>query len=68
MKHKKINSLTIERLKRGWSLTQAAKEVGISRQWYYFIELGKIKPSLEIAGKIEKTFKKPIDQLLREVK
>lgn len=67
MTERKLTTLEVERIRRRWSLDMAAKEVGISRQWYYFIEMGKIEPSPEIAEKIEKTFEKKIGELLKEV-
>ncbi|HHX77681.1 MAG TPA: helix-turn-helix transcriptional regulator [Firmicutes bacterium] len=39
-------------LRNGYTQTQIAKAVGISQQMYSFIELGKRRPSVEVAKKI----------------
>lgn len=46
-------------------MTQAnlAKEIGVSRQTVVAIEKGQYSPSLELAFKISKIFKKPIEEI-----
>jgi putative transcriptional regulator len=54
-------------LRAGLSLTQAdlAEKLGVSRQTINAIETEKYDPSLPLAFKIAKVFRKPIEEIFK---
>ena len=57
------NSLKVLRAERNWTQATLATELGVSRQAVIAIENGKFDPSLPLAFKISRLFKKPIEQI-----
>ena len=57
----------IKELRLQYNLTQEdlAKKVGVRRETIVFLEQGKYNPSLELAYKISKTLKTPIEKLFQ---
>ena len=53
------------RSERGWSQGALGEQLGVSRQTVNAIETGKYDPSLELAFRIAKLFKAPIEELFR---
>ena len=51
------------RLQRGWSQAVLAEALGVSRQTVNAIETEKYDPSLPLAFKIAKIFKRPIEEV-----
>jgi len=49
------------RTERGWSQGDLAGRLGVSRQTVNAIETGKYDPSLPLAFKIARLFRKPIE-------
>mgnify|MGYP004528954765 CR=1 FL=1 len=45
-----------ERIKRGWSQSKVAKQVGLSQSMLLKIETGKRKPSFDVLVKLEDLF------------
>ena len=59
------NRLTVLRAERGWTQSDLAKELDVSRQTIVSIEKGKYDPSLPLAFKIAEIFGQPIEQIFR---
>lgn len=57
------NNIKINRLLKGYSQEQLAKEVGVSRQTINALEAAKYVPSTVLALKLSKILEKNIDQL-----
>ncbi|MCX7056472.1 MAG: helix-turn-helix transcriptional regulator [Proteobacteria bacterium] len=55
------NDLRERRAQRGWSQSELAAQVSVSRQTINAIETGKYDPSLELAFKIARLFKTRIE-------
>lgn len=55
--------LRIEREKREWTTVSVAQAVEIDQSYYSKIELGKIKPSPEIAAKIARHFGNTVTEI-----
>lgn len=51
------------RTEHGMTQEQLARAIGVSRQSVIAIENGKYRPSLELAFKIAKTFRKSIEEV-----
>ena len=49
-----------------WSQGQLAQELGVSRQTINAIETGKYDPSLPLAFKIARLFKRPIEAIFED--
>lgn len=56
-----------ERMKRGWTQKQSAKQLNISKASFSNIETGKRKPSLRLALDMQDLFCLPIQELLKDV-
>lgn len=56
-------NLKVERIKRGLTQQEMAKELGISQAAYSQYELGKVNPGLEKAEKIADFFNKDIKEI-----
>ena len=54
------------RTSKGWSQGQLAQELGVSRQTVNAIETGKYDPSLPLAFKIARLFKRPIEDIFED--
>ncbi|KZL88490.1 helix-turn-helix transcriptional regulator [Clostridium magnum] len=50
--------IKIEKDKIGWTSTQLAEKLNISRQWLCDIEAGRGTPSLELLSKLDDIFPK----------
>ncbi len=57
------NRLKIERAVYGLTQAELAKRVGVSRQTIHAIERGKYNPSVVLAIKIARVFKKPVEEI-----
>lgn len=57
------NRLKILRAERGWSQTDLAERVGVSRQTIQSIEVEKYEPSLGLAFKLARLFGLRIEEL-----
>lgn len=57
------NRLRELRAEQNWSQGALADELGVSRQTVNAIETGKYDPSLPLAFKIARLFKKPIEEI-----
>jgi putative transcriptional regulator len=57
------NCLRELRAARDWSQGRLAKELGVSRQTVNAIETEKYDPSLPLAFRIARLFKKPIEEV-----
>jgi len=55
------------RLRKSWKKSQAevAKNLGISRSYYAYMEQGRLQPSKKCQKKIEKFFEKPWNYLVK---
>jgi putative transcriptional regulator len=51
---------------RTWSQAELAQELGVSRQTINAIETGKYDPSLPLAFKIARLFKRPIEEIFQD--
>jgi putative transcriptional regulator len=51
---------------RGWSQGDLARHLGVSRQTVNAIETGKYDPSLPLAFRIAKLFRRPIEAVFEE--
>ena len=51
---------------QGWSQGELAKRLGVSRQTVNALEKGRYDPSLPLAFKIARLFKKPIEQIFQD--
>jgi putative transcriptional regulator len=59
------NLLRELRAARDWSQGRLADELGVSRQTVNAIETEKYDPSLPLAFKIARLFKKPIEEIFK---
>jgi len=57
------NLLKSLRAERDWSQADLAEKLGVSRQTVNAIETGKYDPSLPLAFRIAKLFKKSIEEI-----
>lgn len=48
---------------RGWTQSDLAERLDVSRQTVHSIEKGKYSPSLPLAFKISRTFERPIEDV-----
>jgi putative transcriptional regulator len=60
------NRLRELRTARGWSQGDLAHHLGVSRQTVNAIETGKYDPSLPLAFRIAKLFKRPIEAIFQD--
>lgn len=61
--HVIVNSVRLEREKRGLSQEHLASAVGVSRQTIVALEKGSYNPTLELSFKLAKVFGKTVDEL-----
>lgn len=61
------NSLRELRAAKEWSQSDLADKLGVSRQTINAIETQKYDPSLPLAFKIAKLFKKSIEEVFRDI-
>jgi putative transcriptional regulator len=59
------NSVRELRSEKEWSQGRLAEELGVSRQTINAIETEKYDPSLPLAFKIARLFKKPIEEIFK---
>ncbi len=59
------NSVRELRTQLGWTQADLADRLGVSRQTVNAIETEKYDPSLPLAFKIAKTFRKPVEEIFR---
>jgi putative transcriptional regulator len=57
------NSLAELREEKGWSQGDLAEKLGVSRQTINALERGKYDPSLPLAFKIARLFKRSIEEI-----
>ena len=57
------NLLRELRAEHGWSQADLAGKLGVSRQTVNALETGRYDPSLPLAFKIARLFRKPIEQV-----
>lgn len=57
------NRLKVLRAERGWSQSDLADQLGISRQSVNAIETGRYDPSLPLAFRIADLFNQPIEAI-----
>ncbi|RXK55157.1 transcriptional regulator [Oleiharenicola lentus] len=57
------NRLKDLRAERGWSQGELAEQLAVSRQTINAIETEKYDPSLPLALKIAKLFKRPVEEI-----
>jgi putative transcriptional regulator len=57
------NRLRVLRAENDWSQAEVADRLGIARQTINALETGKYAPSLPLAFKISKLFKKPVEEI-----
>ena len=57
------NNLRELRAGKNWSQSDLAEELGVSRQTINAIETEKYDPSLPLAFKVARLFKRPIEQI-----
>ena len=50
----------------GWSQGELAQQLGVSRQTVNAIETGKYDPSLPLAFRIARLFKRPIEAIFQD--
>ncbi len=60
------NKLRVFRAERDWTQEDLAQKLGISRQAVIAIEKEKYNPSLNLAFKIARLFRKPIEDIFQE--
>jgi putative transcriptional regulator len=60
------NRLRVLRAELGWSQADLAQKLEVSRQSVNAIETGKYDPSLPLAFKIAKVFRKRIEEIFEE--
>ena len=59
------NILRELRTERGWSQADLADRLEVSRQTINAIETGRYDPSLPLACKIAKIFRKPVEEIFK---
>ena len=57
------NSVRLLRQQRGWTQQQLGERLGISRQAIIAIENERFDPSLPLAIRLARLFKRPIEQI-----
>jgi putative transcriptional regulator len=57
------NRLKVLRAERDWSQAELGGRLGVSRQAVNAIETGKYDPSLPLAFKLGRLFKRPIEEI-----
>jgi putative transcriptional regulator len=57
------NRIRVLRAEHEWSQAEVADRLGIARQTINALETGKYAPSLPLAFKISKLFKKPVEEI-----
>ncbi len=60
------NLLPQLRDEQGWSQGELAQRLGVSRQTVNALEKGRYDPSLPLAFKIARLFKRPIEQIFQD--
>ena len=60
------NRLRELRASRNWSQAELAQHLGVSRQTVNAIETGKYDPSLPLALRIARLFKRPIEEIFQD--
>ncbi|SFD49285.1 helix-turn-helix transcriptional regulator [Pseudoalteromonas denitrificans] len=60
------NNLKLLRAEQSWTQADLATLLDVSRQTINAIEKGKFDPSLPLAFKLAKLFKKPIEEIFRD--
>ena len=60
------NVLPKLRDEHGWSQGELANRLGVSRQTVNALEKGRYDPSLPLAFKIARLFKKPIEEIFQD--
>lgn len=60
------NRLRELRASRNWSQAELAQHLGVSRQTVNAIETGKYDPSLPLAFRIARLFKRPIEEIFQD--
>ncbi len=60
------NQLRELRAARDWSQGDLAEKLGVSRQTVNAIETGKYDPSLPLAFRIARLFKRPLEEIFAE--
>jgi putative transcriptional regulator len=60
------NSLRELRAVREWSQSDLAEKLGVSRQTINAIETEKYDPSLPLAFKVARLFKRPIEEIFQD--
>jgi putative transcriptional regulator len=60
------NRLRELRASRGWSQGELAQQLGVSRQTINAIETGKYDPSLPLAFKLARLFRRPIEDIFED--
>jgi putative transcriptional regulator len=61
------NKLRELRAAKEWSQSDLADKLGVSRQTINAIETEKYDPSLPLAFKLARLFKKPVEEIFEEV-
>ena len=59
------NRLRVLRAERDWSQAELAAQLKVSRQTVNAIETEKYDPSLPLAFKIAKIFRKPVEEIFK---
>lgn len=57
------NRLKVLRVERGWTQEDLGRELGVTRQAIIAIEKGKYNPSLPLALRIAKLFRKQVEEI-----
>ena len=57
------NRLKVLRAEKDWSQAELADRVGVARQTIVALEGGKYAPSLPLAFKLSKLFRKPVEEI-----
>ena len=60
------NRLRVLRAERGWSQQELAERLGVSRQTINSIETERYDPSLQLALKLAKVFKMPVETIFED--
>lgn len=59
------NDVAARRAEAGWSQSELAARLGVSRQTVISVERGRFDPSLPLAFRIARTFGAPIEEIFR---
>ena len=59
------NRLKVLRAERDWSQADLAERLEVSRQTINALETGKYDPSLPLAFKIAKLFRRPVEEIFK---